>query len=357
MKLKQCIAFIGGLVSIIACSNCYDDIVAFPDNFVFDSVEQIDLSDPQIVSGLPIGLMDVKIIDSLCLFATMNNQDGFYKISKLPGFKPVGQFIHAGNGPSELKRSLHFSLMTFRVESDSLQVYLPDNKRNLIRWNVSKTLADGKVQFLPVATKDDPNCFKMIKINDSTIFCHGLDQNGVGMCRYLLNNGKPCVPPHFSVLNAHHVTRQDNYTFNILNSIISYNEKLQRIVEVGRVQNVINIYDLKGEFYKTIQIGPALTGIIEKNPDTWPDAYVHLKVYDTFFAALYLGAVESLSTEVFPKIRFIDWDGKPLLEVPLEMPATAFDVDFNSGTLYTLDADSESVFAYDVSGILGKFLN
>lgn len=357
MKLNGFIMLMIIFMSITSCKKTYNGVVSFPEKDIYMSIEQMELDAPKDIENLPVGLIDIKIQDSLLLFATKDGSQGFYKIYKLPEIDFIGEYVHAGNGPGELKRVSYFSKMDFRQEGDSLQIYLPDSKRNLIKWNLTRTLEKGHADFAQVASRDNPDCFGIIEVDDSTLFCHGLGKDGTSICRYLIRSKEINIPSHFQTLNSFHVTRADRYAFNILTSIIAYNESLRRIVEVGSTQNIINIYDLDGDFQKSLQIGPALEGVEEKHPETWPDAYYHLKHYDSFFAALYYGLVSddsSKSTDVIPTIRFIDWDGHPLFEVVLQTPITSFDIDFASETLYTLDSTSEIVYAYNFTKILEK---
>lgn len=359
MRVKSFIMLMMIFMSINACKESYDEVVSFPEKTEYVSIEKLDLGAPNELKDLPIGLTDIKILDSLLILATNDGQAGFYKIYRLPEFDIIGEYVHSGNGPGELKRMSYFSKMHFRCENDSLLIYLPDSRRNLIKWNLTATLENGKVDFNHVASRDNPDCFGMIAIDDSTLFCHGLGKDGVSLRRYLIRCGELDVPSHFQTLNSFCVTRSDRYSFNILNSIIAYNESLRRIVEVGSTQNIINIYNLAPGFQKSIQIGSALGGIVEKYPESWPVAYSHLKHYDSFFAALYCGAVSNDSgknANVMPRIRFIDWDGNPLFEVVLPVPASSFDIDFTSELLYTLDAASETVYVYDFSDILERLM-
>ena len=73
-----------------------------------------------------------------------------------------------------------------------------------------------------------------------------------------------------------------------------------------------------------------------------------MRGYEDFFVVNKIG--ENESTE----LQFFDWDGNPLVAVTIPSTVTSFDINFNSGTLLTVDFTKDIIKKYDISHILSQ---
>lgn len=343
--------------ALVSCKSMQTPLVAFDDLDYYASCPNTEsLKVEKLMPSVSYGLIDLRIIDTLCLFMTNDSDKGFIKIGDLSDFSIKRHAVRRGNGPNELLWYLYFNEISFSHEDDTLFAYLRNNKRQISRWNISETLSSGKVEF-DTLSRSYLGTMSSIYINDSLTFVTQLNNNETAIERLLYSNDKVKSIPHLSKLNAPGVTNSDGYSFNALSMIYSYNKYHEKIVEVGASQNIINIYSLNGDFKKSICIGE-LCEYDVNNAKSWPVAYEHLDLNDDFIAALYVDDTRyryESKEKTLPSIRILSWEGIPLLELKIDKPATNFEFDFKNQKLYTLNSEDESFIRYDISQLFQHY--
>lgn len=354
--MKRIILSILSVYVLISCKSEHTPIASFEEVSYYDSFPQTEsLKAEDFKHSIPLSTIDFRIIDTLCIFATNDTDNGFYKLCNLSDFSIKNHVVKKGNGPNELLWYQYFNEMAFRHEADSLVAYLRNNKRQLSRWNVSRTLMFGDVEFVPF-TAPFKGSLSSIYINDSLTFVTRLNADDTGIERLIYNGSDVEIPSHLSQLSASEVMRNDGTSFNTLSMITSYDVSHDKVVEVGTSQNIINIYTLDGTFRKSVCVG----GLCEYDVDdamSWPMAYEHMDLCQDFIAALYYDDTtynHSVNGEVLPSIRILTWEGLPVLELLLDRHATNFEFDFRNKKLYTLNAADESFNQYDISFLYGN---
>ena len=85
-----------------------------------------------------------------------------------------------------------------------------------------------------------------------------------------------------------------------------------------------------------------------------------MRVYDDCFGVLCINEDRKtyfeLGRKKLPSIHFFDMEGNPLVEFKLNRFATSFEIDFNSGYLYTYDYRKEIFLKYDIRDVMNVFL-
>ena len=123
------------------------------------------------------------------------------------------------------------------------------------------------------------------------------------------------------------------------------------IAEVYNLYPQINIYSISDNRATTItQYGKIADykKYLGKSSETPQPIYRGVRGYEDFFVVNKIG--ENESTE----LQFFDWDGNPLVAVTIPSTVTSFDINFNSGTLLTVDFTKDIIKKYDISHILSQ---
>lgn len=167
--------------------------------------------------------------------------------------------------------------------------------------------------------------------------------------RFLVRSGKPQMNAAMDILNKATNPVHDGAAFNVLSSYTCLNPGNDIVVEANFLLNYINVYRIDGDdFRQTIAFGDKLDSIDElcyKNTSMLDETILDLKAYDDCFAVMY--KPRGIAKKK-PTIYLFSWDCSPLQAIPLEMDATAFDIDAANGQLYLFDYDGERLYRFRI---------
>lgn len=329
----------------------------FPMNETLSGGELLDL-------GL-LGALDVRVHDSLLILTTQDNM-GQWSFFALPETRPLGKYLVRGRGPNEFLSLPWVSDADFFTDGGEqmASIYNFDSGK-LLYMNMTRTLRDGVLSMTEAASLE-PSLFTVRRVDGKTIFCEAMnDREGreersiVGDTTHrealeMLNSAKV----GYDVEDG--VTDMDN--INVIGKHTIVKPGARRVVETGLLLNRLNIYDLEGDFRKTVCVGAAdLESIaevcrIDRRERTW--VYSITRAYPDFFVVLntnYASLDEMLGTvpSPMPALLFFDWEGKPLARITADRRFATYDIDLKTGMLYTLNDGTEEVFRYDIGAVLG----
>lgn len=327
-----------------------------------------------------LGTIDLKVQDSLLVVATQDNLGmwSFFAHGQHEGlphagheappeFRPLGKYLVKGRGPNEFPSSMPWvSGASFFGDGGQLMALIQNaDVQKLYTMNVSQTMRTDTLAMTETATLPE-SLSTMIRLDAGTIFCRGWGNDDGVRNRFLLRDFLPDTTHHkaLDMLNSARVEllSADGVTHHEYINVIGAHVAAQpggsgRMVEAGLMLNRLNIYDIKGDLRKTICVdGTDLESIAEVcRTEERKYFYANLNAYPEFFVALWEDITDTqdeLGTGAMPELLFFDWQGKPLTRITVPARLTSFDIDFATGQLYTINANTEEIVRYDISGIL-----
>lgn len=359
--MKDKIAIILLVFICIGCSHATSElpfenieyIKTFPKTFV--------LENDSLVNTGKIGIRDIKICDTLMLISSVDS-GGLISVFNTRSGHMSPSFIRQGNGPGEILYVPFFSNVNTIRKDNRTRIQLSDGKGGMIEWTLQDS-SNNIPEVKTVETSLPQNSFCYIYISDTTYLCKDVSAEADRQIRYLMTNGQKRTTESLDKLNRLSIpVKRDGYLFNILSTFSGYSPKHDIVVEASIMLNMIHMYSLNRDFEKTICYGSKADNIDQicmAGMKGLKENFARLNLYDDFFAVMYSGKKEySLSAkEPLPKILFFDWQGSPIMELQLKMPASVFDIDLYSKTLYTLDRKNEIIRKYDISKIMKEWNN
>lgn len=354
------------LISFVSCKDQTSSPAPSSGYMILDSVDYVEsfplsfsLTDDAPVSFEIIGMKNFLLYDSL-LIAYTGQQDGLWSFYSVNSNEWLGDFLRRGNGPDEFSSDPNVTEATFFKENGQLFAGLYDfYQGKTYRFNIDESLKNRSLSIELVNDSLPINLFNFIMVDSVTFFCKELANDQTQQIRYILKNGKRSIPENLEKLNR--ATIRPKEDFNILSTIVNQkNDNPNLIVEIPIGLNQINLYSIDDSFGKTICIGNKLDNIDKIQDEIrWNRIYTYanLRVFDDFFAALYINEDEKtyqIKRTKLPIIHLFDWNGNPLAELKLNHFATAFNIDFINGILYIFDIHTDEFFMYDIQYILDE---
>ena len=96
------------------------------------------------------------VYDTLLISCLPNSSEYFFHVSDLTNNQSVGSFMHYGEGPDE-----YFGLAPIkRIErkgNDLVSITYEPNKRQLIEWNITQSIENGRDSILRIGHYKNPN--------------------------------------------------------------------------------------------------------------------------------------------------------------------------------------------------------
>ncbi len=306
-----------------------------------------------------IGVKNLLIHDSMIIFST-NHSDSLWTIASLPDLQIKGSMLKSGQGPNEFTYPPSVAFNTkITKEKDQYFAYLYEfYKGELLKLNISASLQTGKTEIERINDSLPETLFNFVVIDDSTFLCKGCDDNFTRQLRYIQDRkGNQSTPPVFENLNR--VSVRSSEDINVISTITKYEPSNGKVVEMPVGLNYINLYSLDGSTTKTICIGKKTYDIEQVQAQKmWDRIYTFsdIRLYKDFWAVMYINETEKDYQKNTPKkkpsVLLFDWSGNPVAEIKLDQNASCFDIDLQGRELYTLDAQSDLFFKYDLSSIL-----
>ena len=324
----------------------FKDNVRIIDEFPFEYA----LTAPDTVSTGVIELSGFDIQDSLLIVSTRTNTDS-WKILRISDMTLLGEFLNTGNGPDEFVSFVPSVSYADRiVENGCLNYLLTDiNRRILHKFNVTSSLYSQQADISSMQNDIPPACFEYIFIDDSTCFYKQPAPDNTGFIRMLARNGESFEPEGLKEINSAHVNPGQWYGPVYTNLWYSRNRNI--IVEISSALNNINLYTPDATWRKSLCIGRPdnLDDIVNGPREREPITFCQARLYDDFFAVMYLGetalSYETGRTEL-PHIYCFGYDGSPLADIRIDKLAEDFG--FAGRRLYVLDPNTESFWRYDL---------
>ena len=349
-SISKLILIVTGVLLFASCS-VRGNYMAFTDNVVYveDFPEVYSMTDAQELSTGIVGALNFKIEDSLMIVGTMGDYP--WKVLSLSDFSKIAELIRIGNGPGEFISAPFPSQAEFYREGGETYCYLSDmNKREMYRLNFSESLRKGQTEMETIGEMLPYPSMAMVYLGDSTYFYKTLVDNMTGYIRSMIVDGESSTPEWLTEINS--VRVDPGKDFNLLSAMTGYNRSRNMVVEIPVMLNNINLYTLDGSFRKTVNLGKKMSDIgkLQELPmAAQPYSFGTSRLYDGFFASLYLGETAytyELGRTQMPHIYCFDYEGNPLADILLDEQVTSFDFDFENGWLYVLDQITDRMWRY-----------
>ncbi|MDD4032223.1 MAG: BF3164 family lipoprotein [Bacteroidales bacterium] len=326
----------------------------FPQTFSLNNAIEINTEDLDV-----LGISDFRVCDSLLIFSTQNGRKGFWSIVSLPDYRSLGDFIRQGQGPYEFSFCPWASQNNFFKEKGEIFAAIYDyNKGNLYKMNIDESIKNNHLSISTLKDSLPPFMFYLSMIDSDRFFCKKINGTHTQQLRYILDNGKEIIPPHFEKLNSASIREGED--FNILSTGTKYNLNKKLIVEAPTGLNYLNLYSIDGSLSKTICVGSRLDNITKIQNTKREDriyTFANLRLFSKFWGVIYINEDQktySIKGTQLPSILLFDWNGEPLAKLELDRFAISFDIDFINGFLYTLDRSTEQFCKYDIRDVLDK---
>ena len=305
-----------------------------------------------------IGVKSFCIYDSSLLMSTVNPEN-LWVFASLPECHIYGNALKRGHGPTELieNPSVHNNTKIIKENGQLLAYIYEFKKGNLLKLNITESLRTNKTDISTLNDSLPKSLFNFVVINDSVFFCKEVNNNHTQQIRYIYkpNDNRVSLPVFEKLNNAVIKNGED---INILSTMTKYNPTNNIIIEMPIGLNYINMYSLDNSYTKTICIGKGLYSIEGvQATHRWDRIYTFadLRLFEKFWGVLYMNETEKdfqTNRKHFPTILLFDWSGNPLAELKLTQLATSFDIDINTGELYTFDFNTELFFKYSIQCVL-----
>ena len=339
------------LILQISCSSNQSQFSS-PDYMIFDNVLYIskfpktfELDNALLISCDIPGAKSITIRDSLLVVST-NNDKGFWSFFSLPAVEFRGKYLLKGNGPIELLTSPWVEKQHFYNSNGDLHSIVHDfSTGKLLNFNISETLRKNSAIINKLELNVANSLFNLNIINDSTYYCKSVNETHTQQDRYVLCHNKKNITKNMELLNSTKIKTGGD--INLLTTISTYDSITKHIVECSIMLNQVNIFSIDSTFAVSICFGNKFDKILDFNKSEKKRTYMDINGYKKFFTALYYNQPRENLTN--PSIQFMDWYGKPLMEVKLNKSISSTSIDFANKTLYGIDYKTEELYKFDIS--------
>lgn len=312
-------------------------VTSFPEDILSGSCELVDLD----INGM----MSIAVQDSLLMVSTMGRGPVAH-VFNIQDMSSKGAYINIGNGPSELDGSFYFGSCRCHVtDHGELMVDIPNNGKNILRWNVTQSIACNEIiaETTPTTSVHFSAYWKVL--DDSSSFSRKLSPDFLRLERQVLVNNERLDIAGINELNKAEVSVNDGISFNLLSGFVAYSESERVLVDASISTNVINFIPLNGAPSKSIIIGPKAVSLneAEKKQRIFHDIkqyFISASSDYSYCAFLYRDNSGNYSVLMF------DWQGNPIRRIAIPNAATAFCFDSERHLIYTLDSSSDQLYRY-----------
>lgn len=350
--MKQ-IVYLSCLISYLVLSGCTNKdqmtTISFNDRISFSEFPSVaTLDSGTVVETKTIGNLEFQIIDSL-LVITTSERENSWKVWSSSNDSILFEFINTGNGPDEFVFPPLISQASFICKNGDSHILIPDNYRHQLRdINLSKSITTRLIESV---TEDNP------RINDLSVYSNfstdsiqiyvSLNPSEGTIERAIMKAGSQLNLKNIQHLNRYKVPNPDK--LGLLMPNIIYNCNKDRIVEISDLYPQFNIYSLDDKLSITVtpegKTGSYQQFLDGKSVEETDLIYGGAKGYADFFV---INKLNSGTSDLW----FLNWDGKPLLDLKLPDSATSFDIDFKNQSLYTLNFKDDIFKKYDLRATL-----
>ena len=352
MKISIYPIVIGVLLVFCSCSKLnHEYTIAFDNKVVIEEFPIVEKCDSgEIVDFNTIGNREIKIIDSIAVLSTGANK-GAWKVVSLTHYSVLGEMIDAGNAPHELTVIPMLSQASFLLQNNRTILSVPDNMTH--RWhNIDlEKVISGQQDYDSITPDYDIDNFTIYKglYHDNIEYKITVNPAEGNIIRHIATNNQAVSSTNLEWLNHFSVDKPEK--LGLLMPTVALSPSRKMIAEVYNLYPQINIYSISDNRATTItQYGKIADykKYLGKSSETPQPIYRGVRGYEDFFVVNKIG--ENESTE----LQFFDWDGNPLVAVTIPSTVTSFDINFNSGTLLTVDFTKDIIKKYDISHILSQ---
>ena len=321
---------------------------------IVDFKKTYALQDAELVDWDVMGIIDFIVCDSLFIYSK-RDRHGCIGILDKQGHKQ-GDFLSIGNGPNELLFAPWINRASvYKLENCLYMDFLDQMKGINYKMNVTESINRNQVK-MEITHDSIPGNSIFIPINEAMSFYCNANSDRTKRTRVVITSGDIAYPTHLQSLNDRTIEYGEDP--NILSSIIKYSREKDLFVEISLMMNTIYLYDINGDFFKTLYIGKTLNkeeDIQRLDMGQRRLTFTNLRLYDDFWGVIYID--ETLERYDNGKckpsrILFFSWSGEPLADIALENQITSFDIDTQEGRLFTLDSREELLYRYNIRDIL-----
>lgn len=342
------------LLLFSACTSGKTDYLSFKNRECINAFpDTVFCSNKEKVVNIP-GLLDLSIVDSVLLISR-DKTNGCISAYDFCG-DSLFCFLNIGKGPNEVLIQPFVSCFDIVHSDDETHALYYDPVRKYIDFNLSDTFTFQQSSISSIDIHMPAHVLQVKTLNDSTLIYKCANESNSGYERIIMcnENRVDCKPA--SILNDICVSvKKDKLAYNIIGYNYIVNENSGLIVESAQRLNIINLYSVNGDYYKTIYIGNHLmsTKDVEgKNFFDIPVIISDLRAYQDCFACLC--ELKECSDSSFDQaVLIFSWEGTPLQMIVLDEKITGFDIDNSMQLLIGMNDECESVYYYKINNPIG----
>ena len=303
----------------------------------------------RLETGAAASAVDLIVRDSLLIFSRFGHECSVAAVQK-ETLEPRGAFIRTGRAFGEVSDLVPLGeVSTVRTDGDYRMGYRDAGGKWVI-VALLRSLSEGSPQVCQTVSlpEDFRNVFQKVYLGSGQFLGENLNGRQSAYERSIRGEGpEKKITPAMETLNMAEVDPDRAVmAFNLLGTVFGYEPQRKRVVEASTCMNTIHLYDVDGDFARTLYLGERpddLDAVQQAYAETGDISALFkascVRAYPDFFAVMYYDGV----------LLFFDWSGKLLRAFRLEVPAARFDIDLADGHLYALDNAAESVWCFDIS--------
>lgn len=305
------------------------------------------------------GLKSVKVVDSLLILTHSNS----WSLHSFDAQRYYGACLQSGEGPNELLSLPRCGSCAYAHERDSLIAYVCDKDRGkLFVLNITKFL-ESKDITLTLAMENphviSNDSWEAIPLDSSTLAIAMPNTSFTGFNRLIVGTDTIYEPKSTKRLSQ--PTVKTDADINLLAKVTRAHPDGGKCVEAMLYLNQINVFATDGSWSRTLCVGHMLDDLSDIEAQFRFDrinTYITVSAMDFGFGAVFAGATEKelqMGETNVSEIHFFDWEGTPVFRALMPIAIKAFDIDTSTRILYVIDANEDTLGAYDATPILNSF--
>lgn len=351
-----------GLLFLSMLSSCSrEDVFTAKIEQTAEPAETIELSAEKIESD-HLYPPYFSVFDTLLISSCPNSPEYIFYVSDIRHNKPLGEFVRRGQGPDEFLGLTPVNRIE-RIGDDVVALTYEPHRRQLIEWNITKSIETGNDSILRLGYYKNPtDCgdyAAMYRIGKSKYLGYTL-----GGSYYI---GSEPLPPTYWILdgpeaapvrgisivkdiirNENSVISEDSFFY----SARSLSPDNTKIVDAMKWLEQINIIDLtKGDVRSYRIEGSPDEGIFDTRMEQAAYQYLDVACNDNFIYALYFGEPHATFKDSMGCywLHVFDWNGKFEKKYRLPVSLMRIWMDTSSNILYGYSDTEDAIYKLNIN--------
>lgn len=300
------------------------------------------------------------VYDTLLISSCPNSSDYKFYVSALTNNRLVGSFMHYGQGPDEYLGLTPIKRIE-RKGDDLISLTYEPNKRQLIEWNITQSIENGRDSILRIGYYQNPTDLgltysALYRIGKSQYlgYTPGLSYEGnMSVPAFWILEG-PNIEPVRSVSivkklipNTHSKVDDGNF----FNSFKRPSPDNTKIVDAMNWLEQINIINLQNNSVTSYRIKGSQDESVFRTR-SGPEVYQYHDVVcdNNTIYALYFGEPADTFKDLHGCywVHKYDWDGNFITKYHLPIPIMSLSLDTSNNTLYGYNLEEDALYRLNI---------